>query len=104
MVHKTHKLNKLFKEVALRTFEQKNKTRQCRLIIAVDAYKFLVSEDDHSAVLDAQEWQSLLMNFKDNITLVTTMPHERIDNRKDALIKNEIAQFTENGINVVFAN
>lgn len=98
MVEPTDDANKKFKATALRKFRE---DKNSRLFVAVDPFKLVLPTKGFIGVLDQEEWEQVMKQNHDRITVCTTEPpsHMTADEELVALRK-EIKVLRDNGITV----
>jgi DeoR/GlpR family transcriptional regulator of sugar metabolism len=97
MVNKKDKDNADFKRAALEAFKSKETSR---LIIAVDATKFIEPTVRHQPVVAREEWSELVKSHSSRIILVTAPMRLDGDPAKVSEFKQEVKKFEDAGINV----
>jgi DeoR/GlpR family transcriptional regulator of sugar metabolism len=95
MVNKKDRDNADFKCAVLQTFARSDSSR---LIIAVDATKFLEPVDQHQTVVSEDEWADLLSSHCDRIYIVTSLLRPEADPDQAAAVDQEWRKFRSAGI------
>lgn len=97
MVHKNDNENLNFKRAALRNFERSTNTK---LIIAVDATKFIEDKEDHCGILEESEWASIILKHAPRIYIVTSPLRPEVVSLKKAEFDQQISKFKAARVNI----
>lgn len=97
MVNKKDKDNADFKKAALEAFKR---SKTSRLVIAVDATKFIEPTEDHQPVVTREEWSELISSHSSRIIIVTTSMRSNIDHDVVVEFEQEIKKFKDVGVQV----
>jgi DeoR/GlpR family transcriptional regulator of sugar metabolism len=97
MVNKQDRDNADFKSAVLQAFAR---SEESKLIIAVDATKFIEPTDKHQPVVSADEWADLLSTHSDRIIVVTSHLRPDADRAQAAAVDQELRRFRSAGIEV----
>jgi DeoR/GlpR family transcriptional regulator of sugar metabolism len=94
--------NKHFKKAALLAF---GRTKDTRLVLALDASKFTQPLAGHSPVLSRNEWSQMVRTSGDRITIITSeTPNDVGSDVQKVAIEREIAKCRDAGLKVEVAS